>query len=170
VTAGPRTALYTGSFDPPTNGHLHIIGAAGRICGRLVVAVGTHPTKAPLLTIEERIALLRAEAEAVLAGSGCALEVRGFTGLAVDAARAAGAGLILRGLRSGSDLDDEMVMAGMNGAMAPEIQTVFVPASPETRAITSTLVRQIAAMGGDVSAFVPASVRNALMRVRSPAR
>lgn len=157
-----RTALYTGSFDPPTFGHLHLIRAAARICDRLVVAIGVHPTKTPMLGLEERTILLRDEAEAVVKASGCTLVVRSFSGLAVDAAREVGATIIIRGLRSGSDFDDEIAMAGMNDAMAPEVQTVFIPASPDTRHVTSTLVRQIVQLGGDVSAFVPAQIATAL--------
>ena len=95
---------------------------------------------------------------------GCELAVVTFAGLAVDAARENGAGLIVRGLRDGTDLDYEMSMAGMNGVMAPEVQTVFLPAGLEVRHITATLVRQIALMGGDVSAFAPKIVVEALRR------
>ncbi len=100
----------------------------------------------------------------MFSGMGCALEVVTFDGLTVDAARARGATAILRGLRDGSDLDYEMQMAGMNAAMAPEVQTIFVPAPPAVRHITATLVRQIVGMDGDVAAFVPAPVRAALVR------
>ena len=161
-----RTALYAGSFDPLTNGHLDVIRAGARLCDILVVAVGRHATKQPLLSHDARVSLIRAEAAAVVAEAGCVLRVESFSGLAVTAARDVGAGIILRGLRGATDLDDEMAMAGMNAALAPELQTVLLPASPSTRAITATLVRQIAAMGGDIGAFVPpgvaAAVRDAL--------
>ncbi len=157
----PCTALYTGSFDPVTNGHVALIAAAGTLCDRLVVAIGVHPGKAPLFSVDERRALIHASCGASLAG-GCTLEVATFDGLAVEAARAHGATLILRGLRNGSDLDYEMPMAGMNAAMAGDVQTIFLPAPPAVRHITATLVRQIAQMGGDVSAFVPAAVAAAL--------
>ena len=157
-----RIAFYTGSFDPVTNGHADVIAAAAGLCDRLVLAIGVHPGKTPLLPVEQRAELLRAVAEPLLAAKGAALEVVTFADLAVDAARRAGASLIVRGLRDGSDLDYEMQMAGMNGTMAPDIQTVFLPASPGVRYITATLVRQIAAMGGDVSPFVPAPVLAAL--------
>ena len=158
----PRTALYAGSFDPLTRGHLDVIRAGARLCDILVVAVGRHATKQPVLTHDARVALIRAEAGPVVRAVGGVLRVESFSGLAVAAARDVGATLVLRGLRGGTDLDDEMSMAGMNAAMAPEIQTVFVPASPETRFITATLVRQIAAMGGDVSPFVTPGVARAL--------
>ncbi|MBD3845114.1 pantetheine-phosphate adenylyltransferase [Bosea sp. SSUT16] len=157
-----RTAFYTGSFDPVTNGHADVIAAAAGLCDRLVVAIGVHPGKAPLLPVEQRADLVRAVASPLLAAKGAVLDVVTFDDLAVDAARRAGATLIIRGLRDGTDLDYEMQMAGMNGTMAPDVQTVFLPASPGVRHITATLVRQIAAMGGDVSAFVPPPVLAAL--------
>ncbi|MEZ2406223.1 pantetheine-phosphate adenylyltransferase [Bosea sp. OAE752] len=157
-----RTAFYTGSFDPVTNGHADVIAAAAGLCDRLVVAIGVHPGKAPLLPVEQRADLVRAVASPLLAAKGAVLDVVTFDDLAVDAARRAGATLIIRGLRDGTDLDYEMQMAGMNGTMGPDVQTVFLPASPGVRHITATLVRQIAAMGGDVSAFVPPPVLAAL--------
>ncbi len=157
-----RVALYAGSFDPLTNGHLDVIRAAARLCDTLVVAVGRHATKQPLLDHDARAALIRAEAGPAVAGAGCALRVESFSGLAVAAARDVGATLIVRGLRGATDLDDEMSMAGMNAVLAPGVQTVFLPASPGTRFVTATLVRQIAAMGGDVSGFVPPAVERAL--------
>lgn len=157
-----RTGLYTGSFDPPTNGHLAVIEAAARLCDRLVVGIGSHPTKTPLFSIEERRRLIEAVCGASAAAAGCTLEVAPFEGLAVEAARRHGASLLLRGLRDGTDFDYEMQMAGMNAAMAPDIRTVFIPAPVDTRPITATLVRQIAAMGGDVSRFVPPAVAAAL--------
>lgn len=157
-----RIAFYTGSFDPVTNGHADVIAAAAGLCDRLVLAIGVHPGKMPLLSVEQRAELLRQVATPLLAAKGAALDVVTFDDLAVDAARRAGASIIIRGLRDGSDLDYEMQMAGMNGTMAPDVQTVFLPASPGVRHITATLVRQIAAMGGDVSPFVPAPVLAAL--------
>ncbi len=165
----PRTALYTGSFDPLTNGHLDVIRAAARICDVLVVAVGRHATKQPTLSHDARVALIRAEAGPVVAAAGGVLRVESFSGLAVAAARDVGATIIVRGLRGATDLDDEMSMAGMNAAMAPDVQTVLVPAAPGSRAVTATLVRQIAAMGGDVSAFVPPGVAAALTAARERA-
>lgn len=157
-----RIAFYTGSFDPVTNGHADVIAAAAGLCDRLVLAIGVHPGKTPLLSVDKRSELLRAVATPLLDARGTALDVVTFDDLAVEAARRAGASIIIRGLRDGTDLDYEMQMAGMNAIMAPELQTVFLPASPGVRHITATLVRQIAAMGGDVSAFVPAPVLAAL--------
>ena len=150
-----RTALYTGSFDPVTNGHLDVVRHACRLVDRLVIAIGVHAAKAPIFASDERAAMLRAVCEPIAAEEGTALEVVTFDDLAVHAARRFGASIFVRGLRDGTDLDYEMQMAAMNAAMAPEVQTVFFPASPSVRPITATLVRQIAAMGGDVSGFVP---------------
>ena len=154
----PRTGLYAGSFDPVTNGHLDVIRQACALFDRIVVAIGIHPGKAPLFPVEDRSAMILAASRDFPAP----VEVTTFGGLAVDAARSIGAGALIRGLRDGTDLDYEMQMAGMNGTMAPDVQTVFLPASPGVRYITATLVRQIAAMGGDVSPFVPAPVLAAL--------
>lgn len=153
-----RIAFYPGSFDPPTNGHVEVARAAARLADKLVIGVGIHPGKTPLFTADERLDMLREVFEPIAAQAGAALECLTFDNLVVEAARQHGASLLIRGLRDGTDLDYEMQMAGMNGVMRPEVQTVFLPASPIARPITATLVRQIAAMGGDVSAFVPPAV------------
>jgi pantetheine-phosphate adenylyltransferase len=129
---------------------------------RLVVGIGVHPGKPPLFSADERIDMLRAETAPVAKAAGCRIDIVTFDRLTVDAARAAGATLIFRGLRDGTDFDYEMQMAGMNGSMAPGIDTVFLPASPAVRHITGTLVRQIALMGGDVSRFVSPAVARRL--------
>jgi pantetheine-phosphate adenylyltransferase len=157
-----RIGFTSGSFDPVTNGHLDVIARAARMVDRLAVGIGVHPGKTPLFSAEERIALLKAETARITAATGCRIEIVTFANLTVDAAKAAGASLIFRGLRDGTDFDYEMQMASMNGAMAPGIDTVFLPASPGVRHITGTLVRQIALMGGDVSQFVSPAVANAL--------
>jgi pantetheine-phosphate adenylyltransferase len=154
----PRTALYTGTFDPVTNGHLDVVRRAARIADKIVVAAGVHSSKSPIFSVEERLDMLREACGPAVAEAGAALEVATFSGLAIEAARQHGASLIIRGLRDGTDLDYEMQMGAMNETMAPDIHTVFVPASPAVRPITATLVRQVAQMGGDVSAFVPPSV------------
>jgi pantetheine-phosphate adenylyltransferase len=153
-----RTALYAGSFDPVTNGHLDVVRHAARLADRLVLAIGVHPGKAPLFTAEERLAMLEETCSPLAKAAKCELSCITFSDLVVETARRAGADMLIRGLRDGTDLDYEMQMAGMNDAMAPDILTVFLPASPMVRPITATLVRQIAGMGGDVSSFVPASV------------
>jgi pantetheine-phosphate adenylyltransferase len=160
--SSPRTALYAGSFDPVTNGHLDVIRHAAKLADRLVLAVGVHPGKAPLFSAADRLAMLEQICTPIARRAGCRLSCITFSGLVVQAARKAGASLLIRGLRDASDFDYEMQMAGMNEAMAPNIQTIFLPASPAVRPITATLVRQIAAMGGDVSAFVPGAVAKRL--------
>jgi pantetheine-phosphate adenylyltransferase len=155
-------AFYPGSFDPFTNGHIDILVQALNIASKLVVAIGVHPGKTPLFSFEERADLIqRSIADALPARAGD-VSVVSFSNLVVDAARSHGARLLIRGLRDGTDLDYEMQMAGMNRQMAPDVQTVFLPAGVASRPITATLVRQIAAMGGDVSTFVPAPVFAAL--------
>ena len=153
-----RTALYAGSFDPVTNGHLDVVRNACRLVDRLVIAIGIHPGKTPLFPADERAQMLEEECGPLAKEQGAELAVVTFSDLVVEAARRNGASLLIRGLRDGTDLDYEMQMAGMNETMAPELQTVFLPASPSVRTITATLVRQIAAMGGNIRPFVPAAV------------
>jgi pantetheine-phosphate adenylyltransferase len=154
----PRTALYAGSFDPVTNGHLDVVGHAVRLADKLVIAIGVHPGKAPLFSPDERLAMVEETCAPLVRAAKCELACVTFSDLVVEAAARLGASILIRGLRDGTDLDYEMQMAGMNQAMTPAVQTVFLPASPMVRPITATLVRQIAGMGGDVSAFVPATV------------
>ena len=144
-----------------TNGHLDVIEHAAALCDRLVVGVGSNPNKAALFTVEERLKLIRSGAP-IMAKAACELEVVEFTGLAVEAAREARSDADREGPARSTDFDYEMQMAGMNGAMAPELRTVFLPASSPVRPITATLVRQIASMGGDASPFAPPNVVAAL--------
>jgi pantetheine-phosphate adenylyltransferase len=154
----PRIALYAGSFDPVTNGHLDVVRQAVALADKLVLAVGVNPGKAPLFGADERLAMLQEICTPIAKAAKCELSCVTFSGLLVEAAKKAGATTLIRGLRDSTDFDYEMQMAGMNAAMAPDIQSVFLPASPAARPITATLVRQIAGMGGDVSAFVPAAI------------
>ena len=156
------TVLYAGTFDPVTNGHLDVVRHAARLAGRLVIAIGVHAGKAPLFSPDERLAMIEETCGAMVRDAGCEFACITFDDLAVAAARRVGATVMIRGLRDGTDLDYEMQLAGMNAAMAPDVQTVFLPASPAVRPITATLVRQIAGMGGDVSAFVPARIADRL--------
>jgi len=157
-----RKAFYAGSFDPVTNGHVDVLRHACRLADELIVAIGVHPGKTPLFSSDERAALINEACSGFSAREGTEVHVITFDGLAVEAAKAHGATLLIRGLRDGTDLDYEMQMAGMNQSLAPDIQTVFLPSSPMVRPITATLVRQIAMMGGDVSAFVPGFVATGL--------
>jgi pantetheine-phosphate adenylyltransferase len=157
-----RVALYAGSFDPLTNGHLDVLRGAALCCDALVIAIGVHPGKKPLFSLEERLALIRVAVEAEFGADAKRISAVSFDNLVVEAARLNGATIMVRGLRDGTDFDYEMQMAGTNAAMAPDIQTIFIPASPSARHITATLVRQIASMGGDVSPFVTKAVAKAL--------
>ncbi len=160
------TAFYPGSFDPMTNGHLDVLVQALNVASSVIVAIGIHPGKTPLFSFEERADLIRQSLSEFLPERARDISVVSFDNLVVDAARSNGASLLVRGLRDGTDLDYEMQMAGMNRQMAPDIQTLFLPAGTASRPITATLVRQIAAMGGDVSAFVPKAVHQALKTKR----
>jgi pantetheine-phosphate adenylyltransferase len=157
-----RVGLYPGSFDPLTNGHLAMLRAAFAVFDHVVVAIGINPSKTPLFTAQERASLIVEAAQPLADGAKVTFEVRTFSNLVTQFATEVGATALIRGLRDGTDIDYEMPMAGMNAAMAPGLQTLFFPASTDTRHITATLVRQVAAMGGDVSSFVPANVRKAL--------
>lgn len=157
-----RTGFYSGSFDPVTIGHSDVIDRAARLVDKLVIGIGVHPAKAPMFSDEDRVDMLKSETRPIAKSTGIEIEIVTFADLAVTAARRYGAEVIFRGLRDGTDFDYEMQMAGMNGAMAPDIQTVFVAASPDVRHIAANLVRQVALMGGDVSAFVSPAVAKRL--------
>ncbi len=151
-----------------TNGHLDVLVQSLNVVSKVIVGIGIHPGKAPMFSYDERAELIRLSLAEAMPGRVGDISVVSFDNLAVDAARRHGAKLLVRGLRDGTDLDYEMQMAGMNYQMAPDLQTIFLPAGTASRPITATLVRQIASMGGDVSAFVPASVLTALKsRLRS---
>ena len=150
-----RIALYAGSFDPVTNGHLDVVRQAAALADRLVLAIGVNPGKTALFSPDERLAMLAETCGPVAKAAGTELKCVTFSDLVITAAQREGATILIRGLRDGTDFDYEMQMAGMNGSMAPWLQTVFLPASPDARHITATLVRQIAQMGGDIDAFVP---------------
>lgn len=162
-----RTALYAGSFDPLTNGHMDVIRQALNLADNLVVAIGIHPGKSPMFSFEERSALIKASLAAAMKSDAGRVKVISFDGLVVDAARANKATIMVRGLRNPTDFDYEMNMAGTNASMAPDIHTVFVPSSPGLGHITGTLVRQIARMGGDVSSFVPKPVLAVLKKQKT---
>ena len=162
-----RIAFYPGTFDPVTNGHVDILAGALALADRVVVAIGVHPGKTPLFALRERREMIRDMVKGLGPGAAGRVDVVTFDGLSVDAARAAGATVIIRGLRDANDFDYEMQMAGMNQTMASELRTVFLPSSPAVRHITATLVRQIAAMGGDVTPFVPAQVAKRLKKKRA---
>jgi pantetheine-phosphate adenylyltransferase len=162
-----KTALYPGSFDPITNGHLDIIGRAAGLVSRLVVGVARNAGKGPLFPLEERVELVQAEMAAITARTGTPIEVLSFEILLVEFARSVGARMIVRGLRAVSDFDYEFQMAGMNHRLDPKIETVFLMASERHQFISSRFVKEIAQLGGDVSSFVPKlTLERTLARVR----
>lgn len=154
-----RIAVYPGTFDPPTLGHLDIIARAASLFDRLVVGVFTNASKSPLFGIEERLALV----EEAVAGLPGEIVVTTASGLLVDFAAQQGAVGIVRGLRSGTDFDYEVQMTGMNGQLAPGIQTIFLVAEPRLQPISSTLVKEIARGGGDIGAFVTPAIATATL-------
>lgn len=153
-----RIGFYSGSFDPVTLGHTDVIRRAAGLLDRLVIGIGVNPGKAPMFDDNERVAMLEEEVRPIAETTKTEIAVVTFSGLAVDAARLHKASIIIRGLRDGTDFDYEMQMAGMNGEMAPEIQTVYVAASPAVRHIAANLVRAVSTMGGDPSPFVSKGV------------
>ena len=154
--------FYPGSFDPLTNGHLDVIERACKLVDTLIVGVGVNLSKKPLFSHANRISLLQQVLEPIGKRTETEFKVVDFNGLMVTAAHANGAKLIVRGLRDTNDYNFEMQMVGMNAQMAPDLQTVFLPSSPHVRHISATLVREIAQLGGDISAFVPKIVLEAL--------
>lgn len=152
-------ALCPGSFDPPTNGHVDIVERASRHFDRVVVAVVHNPAKRPLLELAERVDLLRMALDHV---SG--VRVVGYEGLLVDLARQEGASVLVKGLRSTSDMGYELQMAHVNATLLPDADTLFIAASPRWGFVSSSLVKEVARYGGDVSGFVPAAVAAALGR------
>ena len=153
-----RIGFYPGTFDPVTLGHTDVIRRVAALLDKLIIGIGINPNKVPMFPDAERIAMLEGEVRAIARATQRDISVVTFSGLAVEAARKNGASIIIRGVRDGTDFDYEMQMAGMNGEMAPDIQTVYVAASPAVRHIAANLVRAVIAMGGDPSPFVSKDV------------
>lgn len=158
----PLIGFYSGSFDPVTLGHLDIIERATGFVDELVIGIGVHHGKVPMFSVEERVAMLSMELKPIFGRRRKPIRIVTFDSLVVSAAKKHKAKIIVRGLRDGTDLDYEAQMAGMNKAMAGGAESVFLIAAPAVRHITATLVRQIAAMKGDVSPFVTAAVAEQL--------
>ena len=156
-------AVYPGSFDPITNGHLDIVERAANVFDTVVVAVLANPRKAPLLSVDERIEIIR-RALIEHAVDADRVEVASFDGLTVDFARARDAGAIVRGLRAISDFETELQLANNNRVLAPHVDTVFFMTSAANSYVSSSLVKEIASFGGDVSTMVPPPARVALER------
>ncbi|QPH53527.1 pantetheine-phosphate adenylyltransferase [Pontivivens ytuae] len=157
-----RTALYPGTFDPVTLGHMDVIRRAMTLVDRLVIGVAINRDKGPLFSLDERVAMIEGEARALADASGCELVVHPFENLLIQCARDVGASMIVRGLRAVSDFEYEFQMVGMNRAMEDEIETVFLMADAHHQAIASRLVKEICRLGGDISSFVPPAVERAL--------
>lgn len=153
-----RIGLYPGSFDPITNGHIDIIKRSLPLVDKLIIAIGVSATKKPLFSFQQREAMLKAEIGGLAEELGVEIELISFQDLLVNVARAHKAQIIIRGLRNGEDFEYEAQMTAMNRTMADDIETIFLSASPETAHISSTLVRQIQSMKGDISPFVPKAV------------
>ena len=156
---GTRIAVYPGSFDPITNGHLDIIERARKLCDRLILAVLVNDEKKPLFSVAERIKMIRAN---VPVGSGGSVEAEKFSGLLVDFAKKAGAQMIVRGLRAMSDFEYEFQIALMNRRLEPRIETVFLMAKEEYSYVSSRLVKEVARLGGDIRPLTPPGVAKAL--------
>jgi pantetheine-phosphate adenylyltransferase len=164
MTAKQLTGLYPGTFDPVTLGHLDIVKRAVKLVDHLVIGVATGTDKAPLFSLEERVEMWRHEA-AVLAKDGTTIDVQSYSNtLQVDFARKLGAAVIIRGLRAFSDFEYEFQMVAMNQRLNPQIETVFLMADPRHQAISSRLVKEIAILGGDISAFTTPAVAEALIK------
>jgi pantetheine-phosphate adenylyltransferase len=163
-TLNHRIAVYPGTFDPIHNGHLDVIDRGRRIFDRLIVGVGTNPDKAPFFTLDERVELVQRVIEEHAYPN---VSVEAFEDLAVSFTRRDGARVMLRGLRTTSDMENEFTMSLMNLNLDPEIETVFLMAKDGFSHLSSSLLRQIATFGGDLSKFLPGPVKTALeARVR----
>jgi pantetheine-phosphate adenylyltransferase len=157
-----RIGLYPGTFDPITLGHTDIIQRAMALVDRLVIGVAINRDKAPLFSLEDRVAMVQAECAPITAKTGGEIVVHPFENLLIDCARDVGATVIVRGLRAVADFEYEFQMVGMNRAMDDTVETVFLMADARRQAIASKLVKEIARLGGDVSKFVTPDVRLAL--------
>jgi pantetheine-phosphate adenylyltransferase len=151
-------AIYPGTFDPITNGHLDLIARAAKLYHKVIVAVAVNRNKTPLFTLEERVALAKA-----VTPEFSNVDVIGFDNLLVDCAREQGANVILRGLRAVSDFEYEFQLAGMNRRLAPQLETMFLTPAEQYEFISSSMIREIAELNGDVSDFVPAIVQQRLI-------
>ena len=158
-----RIGLYPGTFDPPTNGHIDIFGRAMKLVDELVIGVAVNESKKPLFSLDERVAMVKAEC-AKLNGPGLAeIRVLPMHGLLMKFAEASGAQIILRGLRAVQDFEYEFQMTAMNEQLNPDIETVFLMADVRHQAVASRLVKEIASLGGNISSFVTPEVKTALL-------
>ncbi len=163
MTSGTnRTGLYPGTFDPMTNGHLDIISRAVKLVDKLIIGVAINEAKQPLFNLDERVKMIEDACQAFTGSDVADIDVRPFDNLLVHFAEQVGAGVIIRGLRAVSDFEYEFQMVGMNGVLNPDIETVFLMAEAKHQAVSSTLVKEIAKLGGNVSSFIPGFVEDQL--------
>jgi pantetheine-phosphate adenylyltransferase len=171
MTMTKRIGLYPGTFDPVTLGHMDIVERAIKLVDHLVIGIADNPSKTPMFTMDERVAMLRHETTPLAGNGHASIVVETFDTLLIHYAKRIGAQVIVRGLRAVSDFEYEFQMTGMNQRLDPTIETVFLMADPQHQAIASRLVREIASLGGDVSAFTTPNVAKALKKrcgVRRP--
>ena len=157
-----RTAVYPGTFDPITYGHLDVIARATKLCDRLIIAVAANAGKGPLFTLEERVAMVKVEV-ADMADATAPIDVMSFDNLLMDFVADSGGSMIVRGLRAVSDFEYEFQMAGMNAHLNTEIETVFLMASEGSQFISSRFVKEIGRLGGEIQDFVPDRVKLQLL-------
>ena len=162
MSAGKRIGLYPGTFDPVTLGHLDIIKRAVKLVDHLVIGIADNPSKRPMFSMDERVAMLKHETTPFAGNGHASIAVERFDTLLIHYAKKIGARVIVRGLRAVSDFEYEFQMTGMNQRLDPDIETVFLMADPQHQAIASRLVREIASLGGDVSPFTTPNVAKAL--------
>jgi pantetheine-phosphate adenylyltransferase len=159
MTQPPHIAIYAGSFDPPTNGHLDLVERASKLFAAVIVAIGVNPSRRVLFELSERLELLR-----TICTPFANVSVDTFEGLLVDYCKRVGARVIVRGLRAGTDFEYELQIAHANADLRPELDTVFLPTRTNYGFISASLVREIASHGGDVSRYAPPAVCEALRR------
>lgn len=157
-----RIGIYPGTFDPITKGHLHIIKRCSGLVDHLIVAVATNPNKKPMFRLSDRLSMLEADIKN-LEGAKCEITVETFDTLLVEFARQKGAGIIFRGLRAVSDFEYEFQMTGMNARLAPDIETVFLMASDKWQFVSSSFLKEIARLGGDISPFVTPTTQEKIL-------
>ena len=164
-TSGEKVikAIYAGTFDPVTNGHIDVINRSMEFCTDLTVAIGINPAKKTMFSEDERISQIdKAVTKEVEFLRSCNIKVTTFQGLLVEYARSIGAKVLVRGIRSVSDFEYEIMLANTNKVLAPEIETVFIPTRPELAVVSSSMIKEIARNGGDISRFAPAHVVSAV--------
>jgi len=159
-----RIAVYPGTFDPITNGHMDIISRATRVVDHLIIGMAYNPSKSPMFSLEERTDMVQREIDPLQGIHGCTLEVRTFQNLLMHFVVDTGANLIIRGLRAVSDFEFEFQMTGMNARLNSEVETVFLMASETNQFIASSLVKEIARLDGDINSFVSPFVADSLRK------